>query len=151
MSSRICGGVPRGTLRRGSSRDSNGEIFSEKESYSGVLYFVRFHVKHSVTTALCIAPRRRNGRLIVPRGTRGPCHSQQRFVSRGTPTNAPNPRRVVPRGTILIEFHRSKGVPRETSCIPDAILLTFRELGACWHESLRLQIKKEEWARQPPQ
>src|SRR5271165_2281616 len=52
-----------------------------------------------------------------------------RVVSRGTQMSVANGHGDVPRGTSWHKFHRVAVVPRETSCIRDSILLTFRELG----------------------
>src|SRR5260370_30348918 len=41
-------------------------------------------------------------------------------------------------------------VPRETSCILESPLLDFRWRGIIWQELSRSQIKRAEWAKQPP-
>jgi hypothetical protein len=87
------------------------------------------------------------GGEVVPTCNTVPIDSR-RFVPRGTGIEAKGS--IVPRGTFERKI-QGAGVPRETSCILCAILLTFRELGGFWRGLLPLQIKRAVLARQPPQ
>jgi hypothetical protein len=49
------------------------------------------------------------------------------------------------------KIHSFARVPRETSCIPRGILLSFRGSGVDWLALLQSQIKKVELGRQRPQ